>query len=215
MPAFITDSLLPLIQTHGYWVIFVVVMLESTGVPMPGETALVSAAILAGSTKQLNIELIILCAGAGAILGDNLGYMIGHRWGLPLLVRYGHYVHLDEGRLKLGQYLFLRFGGAIVFFGRFAALLRTFAAMLAGANRYSWRRFLAYNAAGGIVWALLFGLGGYLFGHAIETLSRPIGIAAAAAAILGFLVVLLLMRRFEAQWQEAAERALPGPLSVD
>ena len=215
MPEFITDTLLPLLQTHGYWVIFVIVMLESTGIPMPGETALVSAAVLAGSTQQLNIELIILCAAAGAILGDNLGYMIGHRWGLPLLVRYGHYVHLNEPRLKLGQYLFMRFGGAIVFFGRFAALLRTFAALLAGANRYSWHRFLFYNASGGIVWALIFGVGGYLFGHAIETLSRPLAIGGAIAGVGGFFAFVLLMRRFEAQWQEDAERALPGPLRVD
>jgi membrane protein DedA with SNARE-associated domain len=212
MAHFFTNHLLPIIENYGYWAIFVIVMLESMGVPMPGETALVTAAIYAGSTHRIDIKFVIGAAAFGAIIGDNIGYMVGRRFGLPLLVRYGHYVHLTQGRLKLGQYLFMRFGGAIVFFGRFVAFLRTFAALLAGVNRYQWQSFLFFNAAGGVVWALIFGVGGYIFGDTIERLSRPAGILALVFAAAGMLGFWVLFHRFEDHWQEAAERAFPGPL---
>src|ERR1700738_2641749 len=102
-----------LIQAYGLWVLFTVVMLESMGVPMPGETALVSAALYAGSTHQIDIVSVVLVAAAGAIIGDNIGYLVGRSIGVRLLVRYGRYVRLDELRLKVGQYLFLRHGGKI------------------------------------------------------------------------------------------------------
>jgi membrane protein DedA with SNARE-associated domain len=212
MAHFFTNHLLPIIENYGYWAIFVIVMLESMGVPMPGETALVTAAVYSGSTHRVDIKLVIAAAAAGAIVGDNIGYMIGRRFGLPLLVRHGHYVHLTQGRLKLGQYLFLRYGGAIVFFGRFVAFLRTFAALLAGVNRYQWQSFLFFNAAGGVVWALVFGTGGYIFGDAIERFSRPIGILALIVAAVGMFGFWALFHHFEDEWQAAAERALPGPL---
>ena len=117
--------------TYGYLGIFVIVGLESAGIPMPGETVLVAAAILAGQGK-LNIFGVITAAAAGAIIGDNCGYWVGREFGFRLVYRFGRYVRLDERRLKLGQYLFLRHGGKIVFFGRFVAILRAFAAFLAG-----------------------------------------------------------------------------------
>eukprot|EP01037_Dinobryon_pediforme_P015481 gene15481-15625_t len=137
-----------LLASYGPWAVMVVVMLESMGVPLPGETMVVSAALYAGATGRVSIYWIVLAASSGAIVGDNLGYWIGRELGLPLLVKYGPRVNLTEGRLRLGQYLFRRFGGSIVFFGRFVALLRTFAALLAGANHFSWERFLVFNALG-------------------------------------------------------------------
>ena len=113
----------------------------------------------------------------------------------------------------MGQYLFLRHGGKIVFFGRFVAFLRTFAALLAGVNLYDWRNFLVFNALGGIGWATLFGLGGYLVGGAIETVTRPLALAGLVGAVLALVAGGLLFRRFEAQWTADAERALPGPLA--
>ena len=127
-----------------------VIGLESMGLPVPGETTLVTAGIYAGTTGRLNIALVVAAASTGAILGDNLGYWIGHRFGYRLLLRYGRLLRLTPARIKLGQYLFHRHGGTVVFFGRFMALLRTLSALTAGINWMPWWRFLFFNAAGGI-----------------------------------------------------------------
>jgi len=171
------------VAEYGYIGIFVLVALESAGVPMPGETALVSGAVLAGR-GDLHIGLVIACAATAAILGDNAGYWVGREFGFPLIYKYGSYIRIDEGRLKVAQYLFQRHGGKIVFFGRFVAVLRAFAAFLAGVNHLPWPRFLLFNALGGIVWATIFGLGGYFLGHAFEHYARPVGIAALIAAVV-------------------------------
>jgi membrane protein DedA with SNARE-associated domain len=171
-----------LITSYGLWILFVLVMVESMGVPMPGETALVTAAFYAGSTNRIGIVPVVIVAAAGAIVGDNIGYLIGRSIGLPLLVRYGRYIRLDEARLKVGQYLFLTHGGKIVFFGRFIAFLRAFAAVLAGANRMRWPHFLIMNALGGICWAALFGSGAYIFGERITRVSGPVSLLLLAVA---------------------------------
>jgi len=199
------------ITTYGYFAIFFVVALESAGVPMPGETALVTAAIFAGQ-GALDIKWVIASAAVAAILGDNLGYWVGREFGFPIVLRYGRYIRLDEGRLKLGQYLFQRQGGKIVFFGRFVAVLRAFAALLAGINRLPWPRFFAFNAAGGIVWASLFGLGGYFLGHAFENYARPVGIAALICAVIGAVAASRFIAHHEKRLMDEAEKALPGPL---
>jgi membrane protein DedA with SNARE-associated domain len=199
------------LATYGYFAIFVIVGMESAGIPMPGETVLVAAAILAGEGK-LNIVGVIGAAAAGAIIGDNCGYWVGREFGFPLVYRFGAYVRLDERRLKLGQYLFLRHGGKIVFFGRFVAVLRAFAAFLAGVNRFNWEQFFLFNAAGGIVWAAIFGTGGFWLGRAFETYARPVGVAALVAAAIGFVAGARFIRFHEQALEEEAERALPGPL---
>jgi membrane protein DedA with SNARE-associated domain len=147
------------IATYGYGAVGGIVALESMGIPLPGETALVAAGVVAGTTHALAIWLVIAAAAAGAILGDNAGFWLGRELGYRALRRFGRYVWLDERRIKLGQYLFLRHGGKVVFFGRFVSVLRELAAFLAGANHMSWLRFLMFNAAGAIIWALLYGLG--------------------------------------------------------
>jgi membrane protein DedA with SNARE-associated domain len=215
MPSF--PDLLPLhewIAAYGVVVVFAVVMMESAGVPMPGETALVTAAIYAGTTHRIGIAALLGAAAAAAIVGDNIGYWAGRSFGFNLLLRYGPYVHLTPPRLKMGQYLFLRHGGKIVFFGRFVAVLRTFAALLAGVNLYDWPRFLLFNALGGIVWALTFGLGGYFLGRTIENVTRPLALAGLAGAALALAAGALVFRRYEKRWTEEAERALPGPLAA-
>ena len=160
--AFLHDlPIVELIASYGYIAIFVIIALESAGVPCPGETVLISSAVYAGSTGNLNILLVIAAAAGAAILGDNVGYWAGRRWGMPLLLRYGHVIALDHGRLKLGQYLFREHGGKIVFFGRFTAMLRAYAAVLAGVNKLDARRFFAFNALGGVIWAGSMGLGSY------------------------------------------------------
>src|SRR6266568_8926670 len=179
-----TSSLTQLLVTYGYWAVLLFVAIESTGIPFPGETMLLVAAIYAGATHRLSIVLVIGAAAAGAILGDNLGFWVGREGGYRLLRRYGHLIRLEERKLKLGQYLFMKHGGKVVFFGRFVAVLRAWAAFLAGTNRMPWPRFLFFNAAGGIVWATLYGLGGYLLGDNVHRLTGTIGTVTLVLAVL-------------------------------
>ena len=133
-------------------------------------------------------------------------------FGYRLLLRYGSYIGLTPSKIKLGQYLFLRHGGKVVFFGRFVAILRILAAFLAGVNRMDWKRFLLANAAGAIVWACVIGLGAYTFGRTVLEVTGPLGIAllvVTAALILG---ALWFVRSHEAELEARAEQALPGPL---
>jgi membrane protein DedA with SNARE-associated domain len=196
---------------YGYFAIILLVGLESAGVPLPGETALVSAAVFAGQ-GTLNIYWVIACAAAAAIAGDNAGYWVGREFGFPLIYKYGKAIRVDEGRLKVAQYLFMRHGGKIVFFGRFVAILRAFAAFLAGVNRLSWPRFLLFNALGGIVWAGLVGFGGYFLGLAFEHYARPVGLAALICAVIGAVAASRFISGHEQALRAQAEVALPGPL---
>ena len=207
-----TSDLLNLLATYGYLAVLVSVGIESIGIPFPGETLLIIAAIYAGTTHRLFIPFVILAAASGAILGDNIGYLIGREGGYRLLRRYGRYIGLDERKLKLGIYLFRKHGGKIVFFGRFVALLRALAAFLAGTNRMPWPRFLLFNALGGIVWATLYGTGGYLLGNNIHRFTGPLGTVTIILAVFLILVGLVVIRRNEHRLEDEAEKALPGPL---
>jgi len=209
---FAASDLTHLLTTYGYWAVLVFVAIESIGVPFPGETMLLIAAIYAGTTHRLFIPLVIIVAATGAILGDNIGFWVGREGGYRLLRRYGRYIRLDERKLKLGQYLFLKHGGKVVFFGRFIAVLRAFAAFLAGTNRMRWPRFLLFNAMGGIVWATLYGLGGYFLGNNVHRLTGTVGIVAGVLAALIIIGFLLFLRRNEHRLEDEAERALPGSL---
>src|SRR5918912_2242174 len=163
------------LAAYGYLAIFAFVGIESLGVPFPGETMLVTAAIYAGTTGNLSIAFVIAAAVAGAIVGDNIGFGIGHWGGYRLLVRYGKYVRLDQRKLKVGRYIFLRHGGKVVFFGRFVSILRTYAALLAGTNRMRWGRFVIFNAAGGITWSTLYGVSAYYLGEEINRVQGAVG----------------------------------------
>jgi membrane protein DedA with SNARE-associated domain len=212
MEGFFPDNLQVVIATYGYWAVGGIVGLESLGLPLPGETALVVAALYAGSHHDLNIWGIIAAAATGAVLGDNIGYWLGREFGYRFLRRYGQYVGLSDARIKLGQYLFLRHGGKVVFFGRFVAILRILAAFLAGANQMEWRRFLFANAAGGIVWACIFGLGAYTFGDALTKVTT---LLATALIILAAIIIAgsaWFVRAHEVELEAEAERLLPGPL---
>src|SRR5436305_8279682 len=172
---FNASGLTHLLAMYGYVAVLLFVAIESTGIPFPGETMLLVAAIAAGTTHQLSIAWVIVATASGAILGDNLGFWVGREGGYRLLRRYGRYIHLEERRLNLGQYLFLKHGGKVVFFGRFVAVLRAWAAFLAGTNRMRWPRFLLFNAAGGIVWATHYAVRGYFLGDNLHRLAGPIG----------------------------------------
>lgn len=197
-----------LLSAYGYGLVVVVVALESAGVPLPGETVLVSAAVYAGTTHNMNIAGVIGAAAAGAIVGDNIGFWIGREAGPPILERFGDMVGLDARRRKLGQYLFLRYGGAIVFFGRFVAFLRAYAALLAGVNRLEPLRFFVFNATGGVAWATIFGLGGYALGASFHRIAGPFGLAMLALAIVALVAGWRFYRHHEERLLDEAERIM-------
>jgi membrane protein DedA with SNARE-associated domain len=203
------------LSSYGYLVVFLLVMVESIGVPVPGETALIGAALYAGSTHKLEIWWVIAVAIAGAVLGDNVGFSIGRYGGAKLLLRYGHKIHLHEGRLKIGIWLFRRHGGKVVFWGRFVSILRTWAAFLAGANHMDWPRFLVFNAAGGVVWATLYGLLYYEFGATLRTLSTTIDVTIGVAGSVLLVAFVVWTRRKEAELQERAEQEVGGSVAEE
>jgi membrane protein DedA with SNARE-associated domain len=201
-----------LIATYGYWALFALVAAESLGVPLPGETALIIAGTYAGTTHHLSPWLIFAAAAAAAIIGDNIGFWIGDKGGYRLALRYGAKVRLDERKLKTARYLFDRHGTAVVFLGRFVSVLRAYAAFLAGTSQMRWRKFLAANAAGGIVWAGIYTLAAYLAGNALQRASGTIALSLGGAAVVAIIVAWLLIRRQASRLADRAEEAYPGPL---
>lgn len=195
-----------LISTHGAWAVGVLVGLESLGLPLPGETALVAAAIYAGTTGDLSITGVLAAALLGAVLGDSAGFLIGRAVGWPLLLRHGRRVGLTPERLGVGRMLFHRHGGKVVFVGRFIAFLRVLAASLAGASGMAWPRFAAFNVAGAVVWVAVFGGGAYLLGTQAHRLLGPLGLAALALGVAGVATGMLLVRREEARLRAQASR---------
>ena len=202
------DALISLIPIYGPWIILGVVAFESAGVPLPGETILVAAAFLAATTGQINIIVVVLSAAAGAIIGDGMGYVVGRRFGLPFLRRYGRYIRLNEDRLLIGRYLFFQYGNAVVFFGRFIAVLRMFAALLAGANSMPAGRFFFFNITGGICWACLFGFGAYAVGAEIYKISGTLSVISLGLFIAAGYALSIFIRRNEATLRRRAEVAL-------
>jgi membrane protein DedA with SNARE-associated domain len=200
------------VDSYGYEAVFALVGLESVGIPLPGETALITAALYAATTHRLSITAIIAVATAAAIIGDNIGFALGRWGGYPLLRRYGAYVRVDERRLKIGRYVFQEHGGKVVFLGRFVAVLRTYAAFLAGTNRMSWPRFLTFNAAGGITWAVSIGLAFYYAGTALNSIRGPLDVVLGALAVLVVIAFLVYLHRAEDRYAALAELAFPGPL---
>src|ERR1700720_4066096 len=204
----LSEASISLIPIYGPWIIFGIVSLESAGVPLPGETILIAAALLAATTGQINIAVVVLAAATGAIVGDGLGYMVGRRLGLPFLRRYGRYIRLDEDRLLIGRYLFSRYGNAVVFFGRFIAVLRMFAAFLAGANSMPARRFFFFNIAGGVCWACRFGFGAYAVGAEVYKISGTLSVISLGLFIAAGYALSIYIRRNEVTLRRRAEAAL-------
>lgn len=192
------------LQHYGYGAIGLIVMLESMGLPLPAESIIIASSLYAGSTHHLEIQWIVVATVIGAIMGDNLGYLIGHRFGFSLLRKHGSKVGLTEDRLLLGRYLFKRHGGIIVFLGRFVAILRVFVALLAGANRMPWMTFLFYNALGGLAWGGGYAIITYQLGKQIEKITGPVGITLALAGVLLIVGGFLFLKKNEKRLTEEA-----------
>jgi membrane-associated protein len=183
----------------GYLVLAGLVGAESIGVPVPGETALITAAILAHNGR-LQIELVILVAAAAAIVGDNIGYLIGRKGGRALLLRHGPLEERRKRFLERGEPFFARHGPKAVFLGRWIAGLRIAAAWLAGINRMHWPVFLFWNALGGIAWATSVGLLAYFAGPAVERIIKILGLAGVGIVIL-FIAAALVWRHLQRRQQ--------------
>jgi membrane protein DedA with SNARE-associated domain len=166
-----------------------VIGLESMGVPSPGETALVLAAVLASQGK-LQIEVVILIAAASAIIGDNIGYLLGRRLGREVLAAPGPFQHHRVSAINAGDRFFDRHGSKAVFLGRWVALVRIAVAWLAGINKMKYAHFFFWNALGGITWAVAFGLAGYFGGNAAANVISKVGLYGAVALVVLFVVGL-------------------------
>ncbi|MDP9346895.1 MAG: DedA family protein [Actinomycetota bacterium] len=186
-------SILDVAHHVGYPVVFLLIAIETIGVPVPGETALVLAAIAAGR-GQLSIEAVIAIAAAAAILGDNIGFALGRKLGRRVLLAPGPLLRHRRRLLAVGEPFFDRHGPKAVFLGRWTTGLRITAAWLAGANRMKWSTFLFWNALGGIAWAASVGLLAYWLGHRAEDLLRVVGLGGAAAVVVLALLLWLVLR---------------------
>lgn len=189
------------ITHHGLPLLFVVIMLESFGIPLPGETALIAFGVLA-SQGNYSIAWVIVIAAAAAIIGDNLGYWIIGRWGgRRLFERWGPLKRYTENLLPRAEEIMQRHGGKTVFFGRFIAILRFTAAWLAGLARMEWWRFLFWNAAGGIIWATAVGLVAFYSGKAAADAIQRYGLFAAVGLVV-ILVAGWLATHYAKRWLE-------------
>ena len=190
-----------LVARYGYALLVVLIGLESFGIPLPGETALITAGALA-ARGHLNVFLVIAAAATGAIVGDNAGYWLGRKGGIALVRRFGRKVGLTETKLLRVHRFFEDHGPKTVFIGRFIALLRSWAAALAGVGEMPYGTFSLYNALGGIAWAAVFGALGYIFGHNMPLLEHYVGrvsVVLVGLVVAGALVFLWRRRRQEAK----------------
>jgi membrane protein DedA with SNARE-associated domain len=185
IPAFI-QALAPTIDKYGYLGVAALVTLEDFGVPVPGETVLIAAAFFAG-LGQLNIFLVALVAFVGAVVGDNIGFAIGHYGGHPLAERFGKYIFLTPERIGKAERFFARNGGKVVVIARFVEGLRQANGIIAGLSEMKWARFLTYNAIGAALWVGLWSAAGYFGGSHISTFLRYQ--LYFTITVLGFLVI--------------------------
>jgi membrane-associated protein len=199
-------TLISVAQNIGYPLVFALIAIETMGIPVPGETALITAAILA-SRGRLQIEIVIALAATAAILGDNVGFAIGRKFGRRVLVAPGPLYHHRRRVIAVGEPFFDRHGPKAVFLGRWISGLRITAAWMAGINRMSWPTFVFYNALGGIAWATSIGLLAYFAGHSAEKIVQVAGLGGAAAVVIagvGIWWVLRVRRKRAERLVEAA-----------
>jgi membrane protein DedA with SNARE-associated domain len=195
----VLGALAPVLNQYGYLAVGGFILVEDFGVPAPGETILIAAAVFAGAGK-LNILLVVLVAFAAAVVGDNIGYAIGNFWGRRLVLRWGRYVFITEARLKAAESFFEQHGGKVVVVARFIEGLRQLNGIVAGVSDMRWRHFLAYNAIGAALWVGVWSAMGYLAGNHIATVYETakqysLYLLIGAVALVALLVVRAVVRR--------------------
>lgn len=192
-------TLAPVLDRYGYLAVGGFVLLEDFGVPTPGETILIAAAVYAGAGR-LSIVLVVLIAWVAAVLGDNIGYAIGTFGGRRLVVKYGRYVLITEERLDKASSFFERHGGKVVVVARFIEGLRQVNGIVAGTSAMTWRRFLVFNALGAALWVGTWSAVGYFAGNHITVIYEQVTryslyVAIAIAVVLVVLIARALLRR--------------------
>jgi membrane protein DedA with SNARE-associated domain len=189
----IVDQIPSLIEHYGYIIVFLGVLLESAGVPLPGETILLASGALAHQ-GYLDPGDAIVFGILGAVIGDQIGYWVGREGGRPFVLRWGRYLRITPERLRRTEEFFERHGGKAVFLARFVAGLRVFGALVAGISGMRWRTFFVYNALGGITWATAAVLVGYLLWQSVTLVENRLG--RISLLLLALLVLVLVLYRF-------------------
>ena len=184
---------------YGYWVVFFGVMLENAGLPIPGETILLIAGYFA-ATGEFNIALVMLIAAVGAVVGDNIGFAVGHHFGRGFLLRIGRYVFLTPERFAAMDKYFHLHGNKTILVARFITGLRVFAALFAGASHMKWRIFLLYNVMGAVIWSIVITTLGYLFGASLPILIKWVGRSGTILLVVGVIAAFVT-------WQVYRRRA--------
>jgi membrane-associated protein len=180
---------------HGYWTVAVVLLLENAGVPVPGETVLLLAGFLTYSQHHFRLPYVIVVGVAAATIGDNLGYLIGHYGGRPLLEKYRSFFRLSPELIARGEQLFERHGPVAVFFARFVFGMRIITGPLAGVLRMNWKKFAVFNFLGALAWVTVIAAAGYLFGSQWQSLVRWVGDADIAIVVIVAIVIAGLIWR--------------------
>jgi membrane protein DedA with SNARE-associated domain len=205
----------PSISHLGDWayaLVFAFTALQAAGVPLPGTTVLIAAAVYAGSSHHLEIVPLIAAASLGAASGSVVGFGLGWWGGWELVRRYGRYLRLTPARIKVGRYIFAKHGGKVVFFGRFVTGLRTWSAFLAGLNRMPLGRFVQFSTLSAVIWATANGLEYYYFGHLLDLVGTTLGIVLIVAGVGLTAIGARYLRRRGQSVVRAAELAMPDPL---
>jgi membrane protein DedA with SNARE-associated domain len=183
------------VADYGYWAVAVMLLLENSGLPVPGETTLLVASFFAYSEHKLNLGWIIVVATCAATLGDNLGFAIGFYGGRPLLVHYQRFFRIRQEFFERGEALFQRYGAATIFFARFVFGMRVIAGPLAGMLRMRWRTFTIFNFLGALLWVSCIATAGYLFGQHWRALVRAVTRINFAIVIVVIAIAIYLWRR--------------------
>jgi len=180
----------------GYWTVPVVLLLENAGLPLPGESVLLFASFLAYDEGRLHLPYLILLGIAACTVGDNLGYVLGHRGGRRLLARYQHIFRIEDRTIRRGERLFEHHGHVAIFFARFIFGMRIVAGPLAGVLRMPWRQFVLFNFLGASVWVITISLLGYFFGSQWDTLVKVMGRVNLVIAIAVLAALVFVWHRY-------------------
>jgi undecaprenyl-diphosphatase len=200
----IISFLISHVHPYGYILLLVITIMEASvflGLFVPGDTVVLLSGFFA-SRGIMKHPLVILLASIGAIIGDNIGYAIGSRFGLPFLTKHGKRFRFKQNHLRKAESFFQKHGAMSVILGRFVAYLRTFIPVLAGIARMDYKVFLLCNVVGGILWAVVFASAGYFFGQSWEMISRILGVTGTIIFFLGTTVIaifLIIRRRHSAR----------------
>jgi membrane protein DedA with SNARE-associated domain len=194
------------ISTHGVWLVAAFIALESVGVPLPAEAALIAAGFFAARTHEINIWELVVAGCFAAMLGEVAGYWIGRRLGQPLLARHGARLGLTDRRLRISRGLFVRYGTRFVFIARFLPFFRNIAAVLAGTHAMPPRAFYLASCSAAVVWTMCYGLAAYWFGEAFAHMASPVAASLGLLAIFIVVVIPMLFSRYEERLLATVER---------